>query len=128
MILAAVGKKRLTHLTGAAMAFGIAFTAADVRADEVHFDLRLTIHDYGRLVASTRACNMALDSEGLKQSILDIARTSENLDADAISKTMDATVQEQGRRIPGCSRAAMQIARAHLDRDLTDFKDAVANQ
>ncbi|WP_149341767.1 hypothetical protein [Neorhizobium sp. P12A] len=123
-----VSRLKLKPMMLPVVGFGVAFMAANAQADQLHFNLRLTVHDYGRLVASSRACDTPLVPEGLKQSILDVIRMDANLDDEAIAKTMDAAVRKQRRGMPGCSRATIEVARAHLNRDLTALKYSVDNQ
>lgn len=121
-----VSKSR--YLKALVAGLAISAIASSALADELSFNLHLIVHDYGRLAASAQACKSPLDLQPFRQEILDVAGTDPSLDSDSITTAMNAAVQKQSLRMPGCSKAGMEVARQHFDRDLKDFQYAVENK
>lgn len=104
---------------------GLVLTSGNARADQIDYTLHLVIHDYGKLVASSRACKLHLDETRLRDSVLDVVGADPGLDEDDASGAMNRSIQKRIPATPGCSNASVSIAQQHFDRDLLDLRDAI---
>ena len=105
---------------------GLLLTSGAAQADQIDYNLHMVIHDYGKLVASNRACKLPFDETGLRDSVLDAVGADPNLDQDGVLSAMNRSVERRVLGSLGCSNASVIIAQRNFHRDMVDLRDAIA--
>lgn len=105
---------------------GLLMTFGQARADQIDYTLHLVVHDYGKLVASGRACKRDVDETRLRDSVLEVVSTDPDLDEDDTSRSMNRSIEKRVLGTIGCSNASITIAQQHLNRDLINLRYAIS--